>query len=86
MKLIPTGDKVVIRTPTQPENKAGIILHQSSQERPLQGTVIAIGPAVEDIKVGDLVAYTRFAPNEIEIDGETLFVMEEKQILTKIEE
>lgn len=87
MKVLqPTSDRIVIKEPDQATNAAGIDLARSSRERPTLGIVIAVGPEVKEIKVGDEVAFTRFGPNEVEVDKTTYYVLEEKQVLTKIVE
>ena len=70
MNIKPLGDKVVVK-PAKAEEKteSGIILPGSAQEKPHQGTVVAVGPGARDdkgnhipldVKEGDRVIYGKF--------------------------
>ncbi len=92
MKIEPLNDKVVIR-PASPEEQtaSGLVIPQTaSGEKPMQGEVVAVGPGKlrEDggrqamtVKVGDTVLFTKYAPDEVEVDGEDYLVVEEDKIL-----
>ena len=92
MKIEPLYDKVVIKPLDEEEVTAsGIVLPDTvDKEKPMQGKVIAVGPgkrldsgtvAPVSVKVGDKVLFTKYAPDEIEIDKEEYLVMEEDKIL-----
>lgn len=91
MKIEPLYDKVVIRPSTPEEVTAsGLVLPQTSDEKPMQGEVVAVGPgkrlenggqAAMSVKVGDKVLFTKYAPDEVEVDGEDYLVIEEEKIL-----
>lgn len=92
MKIKPLYDKVVIK-PASPEEvtASGIVIPQTaSDEKPMQGEVIAVGPgkrmkngeyAPMSVKVGDKILFTKYAPDEVEIDDEEYLVIEESKIL-----
>lgn len=72
--------------------KSGIIL-PDQKEKPDKGIVIAVWPgrmldngqrASIDLKAWDTVYFTKYAPDEIEIDGKKLLVIQDKSILAKI--
>jgi chaperonin GroES len=86
----PLGDKVLVRPLSQEETtKSGIVLPDVAKEKPQEGEVIAVGKGkfVEgklvplDVKVGDKVLFTKYGPTEIEVDGQELLIVEEKDIL-----
>jgi len=86
----PLGDRVVVRPLTDQEagtvSVSGIIIPDSAKkEKPEQGRVMAIGPKVKEVKKGDLVLFTQYAPNEIKVDGKELLVIKEEDILAIIE-
>ena len=94
INLAPLGDRVVIK-PTQEEEKtkSGIVLPASvDKERPEQGKVVAVGPGklVEgdrvpmEVKVGDVVLFTKYGPNEIKVDDEEYLIAREEDILAII--
>lgn len=86
MKLKPLADRVII-APTAAEEvtASGIIIPDSAKEKPLRGTVIAVGNGTKDeemvLKEGDKVLYGKYAGTEIELDGDTLLIMRQSDIL-----
>jgi len=88
----PLHDKVVVKPLTKEEVTAsGIVLPDTvDKEKPMQGEVIAVGPgkrldngsvAPMTVKKGDTVLFTKYAPDEVEIDDEEYLVIEEDKIL-----
>jgi chaperonin GroES len=75
--------------------KSGIVLPETAEkERPTRGRVIAVGPGKRNdkgeiipmsVKVGDVVLFKKYGPDEIEIDGKKYLVGEEDDILAIIE-
>lgn len=95
MKIEPLHDKVVIKPLSQEEVTAsGIVLPDTAnKDKPMQGDVVAVGPgklmengqrAPMSVKVGDQVLFTKYAPDEVEIDDEEYLVVEEEKILAVI--
>jgi len=87
MKIRPLRKQVIVKPITKEEKtKTGIILPDTAEkEKPEQGRVMAIGPKVKEVKKGDLVLFTQYAPNEIKVDGKELLVIKEEDILAIIE-
>ena len=94
MKLVPLGDRVVIKQMEAEETtKSGIVLPGQSKEKPQQAEVIAVGPGgmvdgkevTMQVKVGDQVIYSKYAGTEVKIDGETLIVVKQGDILAIVE-
>ena len=92
VKIEPLNDKVLIRPASKEEMTAsGLVLPDTvDSEKPEQGEVIAVGPGKMDdqgkriplsVKKGDTVLFTKYAPDEVEIDGEDYLVLEEDKIL-----
>ena len=79
-KLIPLGDRIVIKPVVQEEVLAsGIVIPDTAKEKPQQGQVIAAGPGRLDdngkrvpmeVKVGDRVLYAKYTGQEIKIEQE----------------
>lgn len=96
-KIFPLGDRVLIK-PQSPEDgtktKSGIIIPDTiDREKPEQGTVIAVGEGrtTDDgkvipikIKVGDTAVFTKYGPDEINIDGNDYYILKEDSILAII--
>jgi chaperonin GroES len=92
MKIQPLFDKVLIKPLTKEEVTAsGIVLPDTvDKEKPMQGEVVAVGPGkrlesgqvvAPTVKVGDTILFTKYAPDEVEVDGEEYLVIEEDKIL-----
>ena len=91
----PLYDRVVIRAATVEEVfKGGIILAPENAERPREGTVVFVGAGAIDVngiqrpmavKEGDTVLFGQYAGTEVKIDGETVLMMKESEILAAIE-
>lgn len=95
MKLVPLGDKVVIKQVEAEETtKGGLILTTQAKEKPQEAVVVAVGPGgpVGDmdvkmvVKEGDRVVYSKFAGTEVKFEGETLIVIRQHDILAIIED
>ncbi|MBU0686579.1 MAG: co-chaperone GroES [Candidatus Margulisbacteria bacterium] len=90
-KLKPLGDKVIIKpAPAEEKTKSGIVLPDSAKEKPSEGTVIAVGSGkvtdngqtvALEVKVGDVVLYSKYGGTEIKQDGEELILLSERDIL-----
>ena len=95
MKLVPLGDKVVIKQlEAEEKTKSGIVLPSQSKEKPQMAVVIAAGPGgmvdgnkVEmAVKAGDKIIYSKYSGTEVECDGEKLLVVRQNDILAIVEE
>ena len=90
MKLVPLGDKVVLKQMAAEETtKSGIVLPGQAKEKPQQAEVVAVGPGgmVDGkevtmlVSVGDKVIYSKYAGTEVELDGEEYLVVKQNDIL-----
>jgi len=95
MSVKPLEDRVLVR-PLEAEEKtaSGIYLPESAKEKPMQGTVVAMGPGKlldngervsPSIKSGDTVVYSKYAGTEVEIKNETHLIIRESELLGIIE-
>jgi len=93
--LKPLADRVVVE-PLQEEQMTatGVYLPDTAQERPMKGSVIAVGPGRLDengkrvppeVKVGDTVLYAKYAGTEVKLGDKELLVLKETDILAIIE-
>ncbi|MBN1151567.1 MAG: co-chaperone GroES [Dehalococcoidia bacterium] len=92
-KLVPLGDRVVIKpSPKEEVSRGGIVLPDTVKEKPVEGEVIAVGAGKltddgkrlpMDIKVGDIVIYSKYAGTEFKDKDEELVIMRESDILAK---
>lgn len=94
MKLVPLGDRVVLKQCEAEETtKSGIILAGSAQEKPQEAKVVAVGPGgmvdgkevTMQVKEGDKVLYSKYAGNEVKVDGEEYIIVKQNDILAIVE-
>jgi chaperonin GroES len=97
MKLKPLGDRVVVEREEAKEKTAGgIVLPDTAKDKPQKGKVLAVGEGriTKDgkrrelqVKVGDHVLFTSYAPEEIKVpDSEKkVLLMREDDILAVID-
>ncbi len=91
LNLKPLADRVVVEpAPAEDKSAGGIILPDTAQEKPQQGTVVAAGPGkVSDsgsliemtVKKGDKVLYGKYSGSEVAFDGTDYQIMRESDIL-----
>ena len=94
MKLVPLGDRVVLKQVEAEETtKSGIVLPGTAKEKPQQAEVVAVGPGgvvdgkevKMEVKVGDNVIYSKYAGTEVKLDEEEFIVVKQNDILAVIE-
>ena len=89
--LKPLSDKVIVQK-LEPEEKTsgGILLPDSTKEKPQEGKVIAVGPGATDdkgqrkpidVKEGDHVLFAKYSGTEVKLDGEEYLILSERDIL-----
>jgi chaperonin GroES len=81
----PLADRVLIEpAPAEQVTASGLIIPDTAKEKPLKGSVIAVGGGKKDepmsLKVGDQVIYGQYSGTEIKLDGNTYLIMREADI------
>ena len=95
MNIRPLGDRVVVKpAKIEEKTKSGIILPGSAQEKPFQGTVVAVGPGVRnekgehvalDLKVGDRIVYDKVGGVDLKFEDQEFIVLSEKDVLVVLD-
>ena len=94
MKLVPLGDRVVLKQVEAEETTAsGIVLPGQAQEKPQQAEVIAVGPGgvvngkevKMEVEVGNTVIYSKYAGTDVKIDDEEYIIVKQSDILAVIQ-
>ena len=85
VKFKPLADRVLIEpAPAKETTMSGIIIPDTAKEKPLMGTIVAVGPGKSDesmtVKVGDAVLYGQYSGTEIKIDNGNYLIMKESDI------
>ncbi len=95
MKLVPLGDKVVLKQLIAEETtKSGIVLPGQAKEKPQQAEVLAVGPGgivdgkeiVMQVKVGDKVIYSKYAGTEVKLEDEEFIIVKQNDIVAVVED
>lgn len=86
MKIKPLADRVLIEPKAAEEKTAsGLYIPETAKEKPLEGTVIAVGPGTKDVtmevSVGDQVLYGKYAGTEVTVDGQDYLIMKQSDVL-----
>ena len=88
MNIQPLADRVLILPAPAEEKIGGIIIPDTAKEKPLRGTVKAVGKGTKDeemiLKEGDTVLYGKYAGTELELDGEKYLIMRQSDVLAVI--
>jgi len=78
----PLGDRVFVKFMEEMEKTAGgIYIPDAAKEKPQRGSVEAIGKDVEEVKVGDVILFDKYAGSKINIDGQDYLIVKEDEIL-----
>lgn len=90
MNVKPLADRVLIEpAPAETKTVGGIIIPDTAKEKPLQGTVVAVGNGTKDeemiLKVGDEVLYGKYAGTEMELDGKKYLIMRQSDVVAVLE-
>ena len=93
VKVSPLADRVVIKAAEEAEQmRGGLYIPDTAKEKPQQGEIIAAGPGkYEDgklvpmsVKVGDKVLYGKYSGTEISLDGDTVLILRESDVLAVV--
>ena len=95
MTVRPLHDRIIVRRIDEGEQRVGgIIIPDTAKEKPQKGPVIAAGTGKVnddgrriplDVKAGDRILFGKYAGQEIKLDGEEYFIMNEDDVFAVIE-
>ena len=88
MNFQPLSDRVLVEVSSAEEKTAGgIIIPDNAKEKPLKGTIVAVGPGKEKepmiLSVGDVVLYGKFSGKEVTVDGKDYLILKQEDVLGK---
>ncbi len=91
VKIKPMADRVVIEPLEETEEmRGGLYIPDTAKEKPMQGTVIAVGPGrrtdqgelIEvELKKGDKILYGKYSGTEVTVDGNEYLIVRESDVL-----
>jgi chaperonin GroES len=92
--LKPLGDRIVVKPSSREEvTKSGLVLPDTSKEKPQEGVVMAVGPGrilddgkrlAMELKEGDKVLFAKYAGTEFKREDEELLILSEKDVLAVV--
>ena len=86
MSIKPLADRVLIEpAPAETKTVGGIIIPDTAKQKPLQGTIVAVGKGTKDeemvLKEGDTVLYGKYAGTELEFEGKKYLIMRQSDVV-----
>ncbi len=89
MNIKPLADRVLIEpTAAEEVTMGGIIIPDSAKEKPLKGTIVAVGNGTKDeemiLKEGETMLYGKYAGTELELEGKKYLIMRQSDVLAVI--
>jgi chaperonin GroES len=91
MKIKPLNDRILVaRVEEEQKSAGGIIIPDTAKEKPQEGKVVEAGPGKLDdngkrialqVKKGDRILFSKYAGNDVKIDGKEYIFMREDDIL-----
>ena len=94
LKLQPLGDRVVVKSKDDAEQKtaSGLVIPDTAKEKPQLGEVLAVGPGdfqdgeriPMDIEVGDVVVYSKYGGTEVKFEGDEYLILSSRDVLAVI--
>jgi len=91
----PLEDRIVVQaSEAETTTASGIVIPDTAKEKPQEGTVLAVGPGrfddngnriPLDVKVGDVVLYSKYGGTEVKYSGEEYLVLSARDVLAIIE-
>lgn len=89
-KILPLGNRIVVKRQEAKTTKGGIILPEAAQEKPRQGTVVAVGPGKVDekgklhsldVNVGDTILFSSYSGTEYKAEDQEYLILSEDDVL-----
>jgi chaperonin GroES len=85
VNIKPLADRVLVQPEAAEETTAsGIIIPDTAKEKPMRGTIIAVGNGTKKqpmtVKAGDTVLYGKYAGTEITVNNVEYLIMRESDI------
>ena len=94
--LKPLEDRIVVQ-PLEAEQTtaSGLVIPDTAKEKPQEGSVLAVGPGrwdedgdkriPLDVKVGDIVLYSKYGGTEVKYNNEEYLVLSARDVLAVVE-
>ena len=96
VNIKPLEDRILVQTLEAEQTTAsGLVIPDTAKEKPQEGKVLAVGPGRVDedgekripldIKVGDIVIYSKYGGTEVKYDGQEYLLLGARDVLAIVE-
>jgi chaperonin GroES len=96
VSIKPLEDRILVQTLDAEQTTAsGLVIPDTAKEKPQEGKVLAVGPGrfdedgekriPLDIKVGDIVIYSKYGGTEVKYNGEEYLLLSARDVLAIVE-
>ena len=96
VSIKPLEDRILVQTLEAEQTTAsGLVIPDTAKEKPQEGKVLAVGPGrfdedgdkriPLDIKVGDVVIYSKYGGTEVSANGDDVLVLNARDVLAIVE-
>lgn len=83
--LQPLGDYVVAQNEeAEAKTKSGLYLPDNAQEKPKTAKVVAVGPAVQQLKVDDRIVFKSYSNTDVKVNGAEYILVKEEDVLATV--
>lgn len=81
----PLADRVVaIREQAQTKTTSGLYLPDNAKEKPVMAQVVAVGPDVKSLKIGDKIVYKEYSTTELKVGDKEYLIVKEEDVLATV--
>jgi len=81
----PLADRLVaVREAAQEKTASGLYLPDNAKEKPALATVVAVGPEVKAVKVGDKIIYKEYTNTDIKVGATDYLIVKEEDVLATV--
>lgn len=83
--LNPLGDYIVAQVEeAQSKTASGLYLPEAAKEKPKTSKVVAVGPLVKQVKVGDRIVYKSYSQTEVKVEKDEYVLVQEQDVLATV--
>ncbi len=85
VNIQPLADYVVAQAEVAASKTAsGLYLPDNAKEKPKTALVVAVGPEVKQVKLGDRIIYKSYSNTDVKVDKEDYILVKEEDILATV--
>ena len=83
--LQPLGDYIVaVGEEAETQTASGLYLPQNAAEKPKTAKIVAVGPAVKQVKVGDRIVYKSYSTTDVKVGKDEYILVKEEDVLATV--